>query len=308
MKNTCPQFWASAYSACVGFRMLCVIPVFLTILLLSGPELCPGAPFKTERMKTSGSIHERPAANSPVIAEFPAGTELILLQQQGEWYIVKLSDNRMGWIRGHLVSGKNMPAPEEISVSEKRTLTLSGSKGRVREMPSVDARIKFNLQKGDRISHLKTEGDWYFVKLADGTTGWSHQRIFSESYPSGKSGSPGVIREIRVDTVSDTEENIVFVMSGLCRPETFNVFPIIKDSPVPKLVCDFPDISLSEDIKHPIEVNSNLIQRIRIGIHGEPAPKLRVVTDLFSDRGYDVEHIFYSRENLYVLTFKPIGN
>ena len=52
--------------------------------------------------------------------------------------------------------------------------------GRVREKPSLAARITFRLKQGATPSIIEIRGDWCRIILKDGRTGWAHQSLFSE--------------------------------------------------------------------------------------------------------------------------------
>jgi hypothetical protein len=54
-----------------------------------------------------------------------------------------------------------------------------------------------------------------------------------------------------------------------------------------------------------MELTNGFIERIRIGIHEEPHPKVRVVMDFKPGRDYTVEQLFYKKENYYTLMVKP---
>lgn len=139
--------------------------------------------------------------------------------------------------------------------------------------------------------------------------GWAHQGLFIESdEPLSSEDASGKdfakeIKEIKVDITPGGEEKIVFVLNGFYPPETF----VIEES-VPKVVCDFFGLRLGSGIRRQTEVNGDLVQKIRIGVHKGAEPKTRVVMDLVSDRDYEVEQIFFRKENLYTLTFKSVSN
>jgi hypothetical protein len=82
-------------------------------------------------------------------------------------------------------------------------------------------------------------------------------------------------------------------------PETFAL-----EGEKPRLICDFFAASLHKDIDREIEVNGDLIKKIRIGRHENPEKKVRIVMDLVPDQEYVVEHIFYKKEKLYTLVIK----
>ncbi|OQX24796.1 MAG: hypothetical protein BWK80_18970 [Desulfobacteraceae bacterium IS3] len=344
---------------------------------------------QTENVKVAGNIYEKPTANSLAIARAQKGETVTLLVLQGEWYVVRLSSDRLGWAHRNLfseisaapaehektpavpdkkASDEKMPIVPDKKASDEKTpvipdmkasleempivpdkkasgeetasipdkkasdipvipsepektaavpdkkevsvpvssetpesktpekkIMLKVSAGRVREIPSVQSAVKFVLEKGDIVSLVRTEEDWYLVRLDDGTAGWAHSSLFSEPVH--------ILKAIRFDLSPEGEEKIVFVLNGYYPPTTF----VLEEEKVnPKVICDFVGAQLGAETGRRIEVNGKMIQSIRIGVHEDaPSPKIRVVIDLVSDRIYEVGQKFFEKENFYILDFKP---
>lgn len=282
-------------------------------------ELSYGFSPRTERISVAGPMYEKPDKTSRSMADLHAGDEVTLIHQNYEWYIVKLSDNRLGWVHESLFMEKSTPpdtSEKEIAVSQNDTggkiLIVKVPSARVREAPSLESSIEFGLQQGDKVSLLEKKEDWYLIRVDDGSMGWAHEKLFTVSdkqTPSTASVPHNTetdvtdskeIRDIQVDITPEGEEKVIFTLNGFYPPETF----VLEDS-LPKVVCDFKGASLKEGISKRKDVNGKFLQRIRIGVHKDENPKIRVVLDLVPDRDYEVEQIFFRKENLYTLTFKP---
>jgi|GEM_PF-1071970 uncharacterized protein YgiM (DUF1202 family) len=188
-----PQFFTGW-----GLSGFVLILIILTAAVIV-PSLSYGFEVKPERVRSVGNLYERPEISSRVIAELRNGDSVTLIHQHNEWYIVKLTDNRVGWANESLFSDKNesppaSPVPDKkadaasakdtdtsAKDTEGRKLVLEAATGRIREMPSLESEVKFTLKKGNTVSLIKTQGDWYFIRLDDGSTGWASRRLFSES-------------------------------------------------------------------------------------------------------------------------------
>jgi uncharacterized protein YgiM (DUF1202 family) len=200
-----PRFFT--FEGLSGFVLILMILTAAVIV----PSLSYGFEVKPERVRSVGNLYERPEISSRVIAELRNGDSVTLIHQNNEWYVVKLTDNRLGWANESLFSDKSdkndIPAPSVSKTGEKkaeaapakdsetpakdkeasakdsdgRKLVLEAATGRIREMPSLESEVKFTLKKGNTVSLIKTQGDWYFIKLDDGSTGWASRRLFSES-------------------------------------------------------------------------------------------------------------------------------
>ncbi len=162
----------------------------------SSPTLVSST-YKVSRLKVSvGNIRKKPTTHSPVVAKLKRNDPLILLQKEGEWYIVRLEDNRTGWAHQDLfVAEKDrgtVPLPDEdhrqelsntgpapvshLEATEK--LTVRAEVGRVREGPSLETRILFRLKRGAIVSILVKQGAWYLVQSERGLKGWAHKSLF----------------------------------------------------------------------------------------------------------------------------------
>jgi len=116
-------------------------------------------------------------------------------------------------------------------------------------------------------------------------------------YPVAASDS--LIKEIRFEKISKNEEKIFFYLNGFYPPTIFKI-----EGNNLRVVCDFFNARVSKSVSHKIETSGSLIQRIRIGIHHSPQPKIRVVLNLFPNREYDVEQKFFMERNVFSVSIK----
>jgi hypothetical protein len=206
------------------------------------------------------------------------------------------------------------PAPEEAA--EKAATAAAPSPdirevivemGNVRDAPSIEAEVKFRIKRGDTVRVTKQQGNWCAIELDDGRSGWAHHTLLSRSEgPHENKGAPREesplkeIRAIRPILTKADETGIIFELNGYYPPKTR-----VLDGDHPRLVCDFPNTRINGNIPRKMELTNGFIERIRIGIHEEPHPKVRVVMDFKPGRDYTVEQLFYKKENYYTLMVKP---
>lgn len=146
-----------------------------------------------------GLVFERPTTESTVIRKLKKGEKVKRIHQEGEWYIVRLSDGQVGWARQGLLTEEGV-TPEAahavkharaeskpdrrkgalLGVANKDRVTLKFPINRIRVGPSLQAKIDFLLEKGETLSVLDRAEDWYFVELGDGRRGWAHRSLFRE--------------------------------------------------------------------------------------------------------------------------------
>lgn len=109
-----------------------------------------------------------------------------------------------------------------------------------------------------------------------------------------------MIHEISFDDSSSKGEMVIFHLNDFFPPV---VSAIEKDSP--RVVCDFMATNLSPNIQKTIVADGNYIERIRIVEHQDPE-KVQVVVDLFADKDYDLQQVFFRKDNLFVLIIKEL--
>jgi len=107
------------------------------------------------------------------------------------------------------------------------------------------------------------------------------------------------IREIRVEFAEGGEEKVFFLLNGFYPPKY-----LALEGDRPRIACDFYGARLGKGIDRCIKVNGRLIHQIRAAIHGGKSPKVRVVLDLVPGKNYEIEQVFYKKDNLYVITVK----
>ena len=179
--------------------------------------------------------------------------------------------------------------------------------GNVRDGPSIEAEVKFRIKRGDTLTVLEQHGSWYAIELQDGRSGWAHNTLFSPKTQAAKKNEAAdgttlmkEIRAIRPVITKDGRTGVIFELNGYYPPETQ-----VLDGGQPRLVCDFHNARISGNIPRTRELENGYIERIRIGIHDEPQPKVRVVMDFKPGADYTVEQLFYEKENYYTFIIKP---
>ena len=101
--------------------------------------------------------------------------KLTVLEKKNDWYKVKLSKGKIGWIAGWLVSINKTTVPAKSKVDWKtyeRLGTVTGSTVNIRSGPSTGYSTLSQVTKGTQLGINEAKGDWYNVTLANGNKGW----------------------------------------------------------------------------------------------------------------------------------------
>ncbi len=107
------------------------------------------------------------------------------------------------------------------------------------------------------------------------------------------------ILSISADISSASGETINIVLTGNFPPTA-----LVIEGDAPRIVCDFPDVRMAKSIQRTIGVNGKYILQIRTGIHPPPEPKSRIVLDLAPNHDYEVEQLFYEKDNRYSMVIR----
>ena len=107
------------------------------------------------------------------------------------------------------------------------------------------------------------------------------------------------ILDIQTHDSSKDSESIQIVLSGFFPPETQ-----VIEGEAPKIICDFPNVWLERNIRRVIPVNGKFVQQIRTGVHSPPKSRSRIVIDLAPQHNYEVEQVYYQKDNIYSMVIR----
>ncbi len=205
--------------------------------------------------------------------------------------------------------------PPKAKTKINKRLFVQVDVGNIRRKPTLKSKVLFQMRRGGEVTATRQRGEWYAVKLKDGRSGWGHHSLFSESPPpqdlqkkdtlkegpkkGAGSETPTIIKAIRSIPSSTDTTRIIFELNGFFIPQTS-----VIEGQQPRIVCDFLNARVDDNIAPITAISDNNIRNIRIGVHENPR-KVRVVIDLADTRNYTVEQIFFKRENYFSLVIKP---
>ena len=318
------------------FKYVVLLQMMICLVIWADVNTAGAQSKKTEVTASVGNLYEKPDKNAAVVTVVKRGVMVSIIEKIGDWYVIKLPDNRLAWGNESLFPGSS----EGSGNLPEKQMVVRVPQARVRELPTTKARIVFGITAGQIVDVLEVKDKWYQIRTDDGKTGWSYHTLFNEK--SGIKEKPGskeevetelpvlsttaekpaqtpsplqpiadlpakkekvkqpVVRKVGIEKKPDGMEEAVFMLNGYFPPKTF----VIEDD-VHKIVCDFAGAVPGTELKDIRNVNGKVIQGIRIGIHGGKNAKVRVVLDLVPSQNYNVEQVFYEKENFYVLKFKP---
>ncbi len=251
------------------------------------------------------NVRSGSTTQSGVAGQLGRGTRVRIVGEEGEWHKVETQRGQTGWVHRDLLGIEQLspePAEGETGGMVQGTATLKVPVGRVRRMPSLQGEFLYNLEDGETVSVLDQRGDWYRIKTWEGRDGWAYQGMFDPLVivPDLPQVEVKEITDIRVEMVSEEEEQVIFSLTDFFTPETF-----VVTGDNPKVICDFSDATIGEDVNRLIPVEGRLIREVRIEPRRESESGIRTTISLMADKNYQVQQVFHKQDQLYVLIVKP---
>ena len=131
--------------------------------------------------------------NSEVLSSVEPGTELVQLNQEGDYYMVRLPGGSTGWINR-----------KDVNDANKKTLVVN-ERADIKYGPSIGYEEVERVEKGTKLTMLSERDDWYEVRTPRGNTGWIYKEWIVQSYTTTQDVS---IDAVPLYYVTNTDCNI----------------------------------------------------------------------------------------------------
>jgi SH3-like domain-containing protein len=190
-----------------------------------------------------------------------------------------------------------------------RRLYVKNVAGNIREAPTMEAPIKFQLKQNIAVSVTGNQGNWYAIRMDDGREGWGHRNIFSEEpvpgveSPKEDRSDLKIIYAIRAVKTFENETQVIFELNGYHPP---NISASQGDEL--GLVCEFEGARLGGPINPLNIVADDILEEIRVNITPESPENIRVELELVEGPDYSVSQVYFEKDNYFVIIIqKAIG-
>lgn len=128
---------------------------------------------------TAETLNIRSGARTdrPLITKAAKNTQVTILSILGDWYKVQLPTGEKGWAHAAYIkvgesASTNTDKPNNTAPTTK-TGTVTAASLNIRSGAGTTYNIVGKAAKGTKVTILLTQGNWYKVKLANGTVGWA---------------------------------------------------------------------------------------------------------------------------------------
>jgi uncharacterized protein YgiM (DUF1202 family) len=183
----------------------------------------PGARVKVQ--SPVANLYTQPSTLAPIIDVLTRGDELTLIQREGEWYVGRLTDDRLGWVRQDVFreSPPEQTAPSSESQTAKNAVSaeaapppqpprlpdrvrVASRSAQVRKKPADGSEIAFSLRRGEVVEVLEREGDWYRIANDSGKRGWAFVPLFAAADSAAPPEPPAQTVQAATDDAAAAKE------------------------------------------------------------------------------------------------------
>lgn len=138
-----------------------------------------------------------------IVTKATSGTKVTILSVLNNWYKVKLASGTVGWANSSYISvsnenvdqGSTVNKPNQSITSNQETAaypfkgTVTASLLNIRSGAKVEREVVGKATSGNSVTVLSALGEWYKVKLADGTVGWASSAYITKAVAESATGS-----------------------------------------------------------------------------------------------------------------------
>jgi N-acetylmuramoyl-L-alanine amidase len=115
------------------------------------------------------NIRSGPGTNHEIVGTIYEGTQVTISQKQGDWYKISVG-NTSGWVASSLITAQS-----------SAKVTVTGTTVNLRSGPGTNYGVVGQVSKGDTLTLINTEGDWYKVKTSDGKVSYIATSLASKA-------------------------------------------------------------------------------------------------------------------------------
>lgn len=145
-------------------------------------------PFNGKVIAFTLNVRSGARVDREIVATLAGGSEVKVVSLLGDWYKIQLSDGKLGWVnrtyiaRNNTVEG-NVATSQNTQLTNKETFPrkakVTASSLNIRSGAKIEREIVGTVAKDTELTLLASSGDWYKVKLSNGTIGWAVKSYIS---------------------------------------------------------------------------------------------------------------------------------
>jgi cell wall-associated NlpC family hydrolase len=169
----------------VFFTLLVVLVLYTSVSYAAsvGTVTCDGL-----------NVRQTPSTSAKIVTMLAKNSKVSVITKQNDW--LKISANgKQGWVLGQYLSVK------DVAIG---TGTISANNVNLRKEPNTSATIVLKVNKSLKLTYYQVSGDWYRVKLSNGTFGWVRKDFFSTRTSTSSRSSSANSNDLDNSSFSDS--------------------------------------------------------------------------------------------------------
>ncbi|TMU85659.1 N-acetylmuramoyl-L-alanine amidase [Bacillus sp. BHET2] len=137
------------------------------------------------------NVRDETSLNGRIVGNVSKGETYTLLKEDNNWYQIKLSNGKKGWIAGWYVQKTVTASAHKSNTSaENENLTILYNGTNIRSEANTQSSVIERASSGDSFPVKNKDGDWYEIELADGRAGFVAGWVVSIRSAAGENTTP----------------------------------------------------------------------------------------------------------------------
>ena len=134
---------------------------------------------------TTLNIREGARTDRAVVTKVSSGTKVTILNVLNGWYKVRLTNGIVGWASSEYITVSANTTTNQTTDTSSTTVTypatgtITATTLNIRAGARIDRAVVATVSKGTKVTVADKLGDWYKVKLTNGTVGWASSAYIS---------------------------------------------------------------------------------------------------------------------------------
>ncbi|RYD06627.1 hypothetical protein N752_02860 [Desulforamulus aquiferis] len=186
------------------FALLAGLGLF--ILLAGGLRLAEAAQLAISSVDKL-NLRSSPNTSSAIVGQINKGDRLTVTGKSGDWYKIQFGD-KTAWVAGWLVSVQDTAVSRGTTSNQGKIAEVTGTTLNIRSGPGTNFNIAGSAKKGDKLTILAQNGDWYQIQFGN-IKGWVANWLVSvqntastQTTPSNTATTGSKVAEVTADTVN----------------------------------------------------------------------------------------------------------
>jgi uncharacterized protein YgiM (DUF1202 family) len=150
-------------------------------------------------------------ASAKVVGKADKGSKLQILEKADEWYKVKLKDGTTGYASSQFIqvgtTSKAGQGTAKTGQGEEGVVTTKSAPLNIRADKDTSAEVVGKVDKGSTVQILEKAGEWYKVKLEDGTIGYASSQFIEVGTDNESDKADQAADKVSMGKASKGKEN-----------------------------------------------------------------------------------------------------